>query len=253
MTISQDDFHAWSINLLEKVRSYCQRALERVGKRAADIDDVLLVGGSVMMPMIRELVQQLFGREARFDARNVRTLVAQGAALWAYRCELNDPDHPGAGALSGEPQETALAVSTPGVVKQALPRGFGVLVVDRLGEERIETLLAKDTTCPTSITKTFPVVDPRARRVRIGFYEGESDCRIDCVHVGDVVLEVPPQTGAREIKLSLSVDESTRLRIDAIDLQSGVGRELLIENHAQISVDQFEDRRRLLKEFEIVV
>lgn len=249
--VHRNDLKEWCSNTLSLIESICIETLENIGMKPEDIDDVLLVGGSTKMPIIRELVEKIFGKPP-LDHEDARTVVSKGAALrgfWIATGQAKRSD------LGDFPEETGIIINFPPDVETCLPRGLGVKGFNpRSGQHQIDILIPKNTSLPTRFSKTFPVQDPLSPQIRIGIYEGESKFPDECTKIGEVVMKVPPKSGDgdREVKVVLDIDESTNLVVKAIDKETNTEQLVKLEHKAIFNNDDASELKSFLDQYEII-
>jgi len=126
----------------------------------ADIDDIVLVGGSCRMPMVSEHLERISRRKVRRAVRglNLDTAVAVGAAI---------------------------RVHDPRLVRDVLTHSLGIRVIDARGRERVELIVAKDSSLPAQ--RVREIRSPAAAVLDV--YEGESTLLDECTHRGRLELE----------------------------------------------------------------
>jgi molecular chaperone DnaK len=184
-------------DLVQRSLEPCKKALADAGKTAADIQEVVLVGGSTRIPMVQEAVKKFFGKEPHRGV-NPDEVVAIGAAVQA-------------GVLSGEVKDMVLLDVTP------LSLG-----VETLGGV-MTTLIPRNTTIPTRREETFSTADDNQTKVEIHVLQGERAQARDNRTLGRFHLEgiMPAPRGVPKVKVTFDIDANGILSVTAKDEASG--------------------------------
>lgn len=231
--VTRAAFEGMTSTLSERALSLCEEVLARHGSSWSDLRDVLLVGGSTRMPMVRERVARALGRAPRVEGFDPATIVAQGAAHYARyyaragrEVALETVD--GADARTRSTSEVSAGVSLPDVI-DALARGFGVgafrgqrLVVD--------VLLPPDTPVPAKRERTYHTMVDGQTEIVVPLFEGESETPEACATIGRVVLKgIPARPRGQPVRVVFEVERSGRKRVRLVDVGSGREVEQSIE------------------------
>jgi molecular chaperone DnaK len=184
-------------DLVQRTLEPSKKALADAGKTAADIQEVVLVGGSTRIPMVQEAVKKFFGKEPHKGV-NPDEVVAIGAAVQA-------------GVLSGEVKDMVLLDVTP------LSLG-----VETLGGV-MTTLIPRNTTIPTRREETFSTADDSQTKVEIHVLQGERAQARDNRTLGRFHLEgiMPAPRGVPKIKVTFDIDANGILSVMAKDEATG--------------------------------
>ena len=182
---------------LDRLEEPCRRALADARLSAADIDQVLLVGGMTRMPAVQAMAERIFGRVASKGV-NPDEAVALGAALQA-------------GISSGEVEEQMLLDVTP--------HSLGVKVAG----DRMSVVISRNTRLPARQTKVFQTHEDNQDFVMIEVFEGESDRSDQNRRLGKFVLEGLPRgpKGQVHVHVSFTVDADGLLTVTANEAKSG--------------------------------
>jgi len=197
--------------LIERTIAPCRTALKDAGVSAADINDVILVGGMSRMPKVQEKVKELFGREPRKDV-NPDEAVAVGAAIQGQ-------------VLSGDRSDVLLLDVTP------LSLG-----IETLGGVMTK-MIAKNTTIPTKFAQTFSTADDNQPAVTIKVYQGEREMASGNKLLGEFNLEgIPPAArGIPQIEVSFDIDANGILHVGAKDKGTGKENKITIKANSGLS------------------
>ena len=210
-------------DLIEKTLGPCRAALRDAGVTAAEINEVILVGGMTRMPKVIETVKQFFGRD---PARNVNPdeVVAIGAAIQAA-------------VLKGEVKDVLLLDVTP------LSLG-----IETLGGV-FTRLIERNTTIPTKKSQIFSTADDNQTAVTIKVYQGEREMAADNKLLGqfDLVGIPPAPRGVPQIEVTFDIDANGIVSVSAKDKATSKEQQIRIQASGGLSE---QDIQRMVKEAE---
>jgi len=210
-------------DLLNKSLKPCELALKDAGLQAADIDDVILVGGMTRMPKVSELVKNFFGKETNKGV-NPDEVVASGAAIQG-------------GVLQGDVKDVLLLDVTP------LSLG-----IETLGGV-FTRLIDKNTTIPTKKSQVFSTAEDNQSAVTIRVFQGEREMAADNKLLGqfDLVGIPPAARGMPQIEVTFDIDANGIVNVSAKDKATGKEQQIRIQASGGLSD---EDIERMVKEAE---
>ncbi len=205
-------------DLVERTIEPCKQALKDADMEFSDIDEVLLVGGMTRMPMVRETVKKVFGKEPNKSV-NPDEVVAAGASLQG-------------GILSGDVKNALLVDVTP--------LSIGVAVKEAGISGIMDTLIKRNSPLPTKAEETYGVAKDNQENVEIVLYQGERKEVKDNKVLGKFILEIP--AGAKvdetEIKVSLNINANGLLEVSAKEKTSGVENSISVKSDSGLTDDQ---------------
>ena len=196
--------------VLEPVRGHCLRALRDAKLEASDLNEVILVGGMTRMPLVRQMVEQIFGREPNRN-QNPDEAVALGAVLQA-------------GVLSGAVQNVVLLDVTP--LSLGIETFGGVMNV----------IIPRNSTIPIKAGEMFTNAVPGQSQVRIHVLQGEREMARDNWSLGtfDLEFEASGKAQAR-IGVQFEIDADGILQVLARDTKTGVERRVEMASAVDVS------------------
>ncbi|HOJ07162.1 MAG TPA: molecular chaperone DnaK [Ignavibacteriaceae bacterium] len=211
-------------DLVQRTKVPCEQAIKDAGITPKDIDEVILVGGSTRIPMVQQLVKDLFQREPHKGV-NPDEVVTIGAAIQG-------------GVLAGDVKDVLLLDVTP------LSLG-----IETLGSV-MTRLIESNTTIPTKKSEVFSTAGDNQPSVEIHILQGERPMAADNRTLGRFHLDgIPPAPrGVPQIEVTFDIDANGILHVSAKDKATGKEQSIRITSSSGLDKSEIEKMKNSAKE-----
>lgn len=214
MQLTRDTLNSLIMDLIEQTREPMERALRDASLEKNEIDDILLVGGTTLIPAVRQFVIDYFGKEPLKG--DPYTAVASGAAI-------------AGSTYVTEKSRIAKNVEISDVISSSL----GVKIVD----DTLSKVIERNTKIPISRTRLYTNAGDFAPEVIIQVYQGEEEIAEDNEFLGEFFISIEPMpANQNKIEVTFSVGEEFGiLNVRAYDKDSGNERSVKFESRSRLS------------------
>lgn len=219
-TLSRAKFEQMVEDLIEKTKEPCRKAMKDAGVTPADIDQIILVGGSIRIPAVQAAVKELFKKDPSKGV-NPDEVVAMGAAIQG-------------GILGGDVKDVLLLDVTP------LSLG-----IETLGGV-FTKLIERNTTIPTRKSQTFSTAADNQTAVSIHVLQGEREMASMNRTLGkfDLIGIPAAPRGVPQIEVTFDIDANGIVHVSAKDLGTGKEQKIRIESSSGLSENEIDQMVR---------
>jgi molecular chaperone DnaK len=225
MNLTRAKFEELTAHLVERTLGPTRQALADAGLTPADIDKVVLVGGSTRIPAVQDAIRKLIGKEPHKGV-NPDEVVALGAAVQA-------------GVLTGDVKDVVLLDVTP--LSLGIETAGGVFT----------KMIERNTTIPTSKSQIFSTYADNQTSVEIHVLQGERAMAADNKTLGRFILsDIPPAPrGVPQIEVTFDIDANGIVNVSAVDKGTGRSQKITITSSSGLTPEEIERMRKEAEQY----
>ncbi|MDZ7617515.1 MAG: Hsp70 family protein, partial [Patescibacteria group bacterium] len=247
VNVTRDQFEQMSADLLQRTADTTELVLQQAKVKPEQLDAVVLVGGSTLMPQVPAMLETLLGQKP-YTGMSPHTAVAQGAAIHAAILEAK---HRGSESPLAERVRKMLEV-----VKQenVNSHGLGVLAAcPKTGKDRNHLMIPRNTLLPAEVKKTFATKKDGQDRVSIQVIEGDAPDPRACSLLGKCRIKNLPGDLPKgsPIEVTYAFDASGRIRVAARDVTGGKQATIEIERRGGLNESQVDAYAELANDYNV--
>ena len=230
LTLNVPELIKMSRQIFEGVREPVRKAVHDSRKKLQDIDRVILVGGSCRMPTVREFIKRITGIEPDTSV-DPETAIAEGAAIYAAMKNKDLKDI---------------------VLTDICPFTLGIAVNNDIlndGSLMMSSIIPRNSTLPSSITRSYSAASDNQKEIRIQIYQGENIDPDKNLFLGELKIECPPTRLRDKIcDVKLTYDINGILIADVITTDGNISTKALRSNNNVLTPEQVETMRTKMEE-----
>lgn len=247
VSITRDKFQELTADLLQRTADTLDLVLDTAKMTAQDLDAIVLVGGSTLMPAVAQRIEQVTGKKP-FKGISPHTSVAQGAAIHAAVLEAK---HRGDSSSMAATVRKHLAAIKQDDVNS---HGLGVIARHpRTGKYVNHVMIPHNSRLPAEVRQTFYTHEPNQARVSVRVTEGDAPDPDACVLIGTCrVSGLPANLPAKSpIEVTYSFDQAGRVQVSARDKTGGREATIQIERRGGLDEKQIDAFTRLAEDYKV--
>ena len=227
--INRAQFENLTRDLIERSIERTAKTLEEAKLSKKDVEEIVLVGGTTLIPAVREAVRNFFGKEPN-KTINPEEVVAMGAAIEAEILKAKEEGRAPAGEIKSV------------LLLDVLPLSLGIETLGNINT----TMISKNTTIPTAKTQIFSTASDNQTSVEINVLQGERPMAIGNRSLGRFILDGIPSAprGIPQIEVTFDIDANGILTVTAKDKATGKARSVRIEGSIGLSKEEIEKMKK---------
>lgn len=247
VNVTREQFEEMTADLLQRTLDTCLLVLDQAKIEVKDLDAIVLVGGSTLMPKVPQMIEQVTGVKP-FRGLSPYTAVAQGAAIHAAILEAK---HRGEGSKIAEMLRKRLSDIRQDEVNS---HGLGVAAKHpKTGKLINHVMIPRNTRLPVEVSQTFLTNTENQQRVNVKVIEGDAPDPAACSLIGNCrITDLPAKLPkGSPIEVTYSFDKAGRIRVSAKDKTGGRQAAIEIERRGGLNDQQIDAYTALAREYRV--
>jgi molecular chaperone DnaK len=245
--LTRAHFQELTADLLQRTLDTAELVLEQAKLKTSDLDAIVLVGGSTLMPKVGEALAGMTGKEPD-RTLSPHTAVAQGAAIHAAILEAKY--HGEKSVLSDRIRKRLIGVRQEDVNSH----GLGIVARNaKTGKKINHVMIPRNSKLPIEVRRTFATNEDGQQRVRLRVTEGDAPDPAACSLLGECVISNLPKNLPRKspIEVTYAFGADGRVRVSAIDKTGGQQASIEIERRGSLDQDQLTAFTNLAEQYSV--
>jgi molecular chaperone DnaK len=245
--ITREQFQDLTADLMQRTHDTTELVLEQAKITANDLDAVVLVGGSTLMPTVPKMIREVTGKEP-FQGISPHTAVAQGAAIHAAILEAQH--------RSGQSELAEIVRKRLSTIKQEEVNSHGLGVIarnPRTGRDVNHVMIPRNTPLPAQAKQVFKTVSENQQRVNVSVTEGDAPEPAAVTLIGNCRITHLPERLPKgsPVEVTYAFDKNGRVRVSAREKTSGQEAAIEIERRGGLDEARIDAYTRLAKEYSV--
>lgn len=246
--MTRELFEELTSDLLQRTCDTTEFVIEQADLQFSDLDAIVLVGGSTLMPQVPNMLKKLTGIEPYVSSSlDPHTAVARGAAIHAAILEAKyNPQ----GKLAGRVKKLLENIRQEDINSH----GLGVVATDLSKNETVNhIMIPRNTTLPYAVSRTFQTNRPNQERITIQVLEGDAPDPSACSLLGKCrITDLPPNLPqGTPVEVTYSFDKSGRISVTAREKSNNTEASIEIERRGTLTDSQVDELSKLASEYSI--
>ena len=214
LEITRAEFEEATASYLQKTKIILNEGLDEAQTTWNDVDELIVVGGSTRMPMVKRMLEELSGKEVLYKV-DPDTAVAQGAAIFASTFELDNNGETAADARVG----SSNSKGNNGIrISDITSQSLGVIVLsDDHAKEINQIIIPHNSKIPTTMSTIVRTVVDNQTKIDVRVTEGDDEDVLFVNVIGSSILSIPPYPKGSPIEIIYAYDPDQTIYIEVID------------------------------------
>ena len=245
--VTQDQFESMTADLLQRTADTANLVLEQAGIKAGDLDALVMVGGSTLMPQVPKMIEELIGLKPYAEI-SPHTAVAQGAAIHAAILEAKYRGDEG--ALAEKVRKMLGAIEQENVNSH----GLGIGLTDPESHKSSNhVMIPRNSPLPIEIKQVFRTNHDGQKRISVHVLEGDAPDPAACSQLGQCrIVDLPPDLPkGTKVEVTYAFDPAGRITVKAREKTGGKEAAIEIERRGRLDEEQVDAYTKLASEYKV--
>jgi molecular chaperone DnaK len=245
VTVTREEFETMTADLMQRTIDTTELVIEQAKFKPEQVDAIVLVGGSTLMPRVPQLLEQVTGKKP-YQGLSPHLAVAQGAAIHAAILEAKYRD--GESKVSEGVRKHLSRIRQDNVNSH----GLGV-AVKKAGKLVNHVMIPRNTKLPAQVNQTFQTNEAGQQRVTVKIIEGDAPDPDACTLIGNCrITDLPPNLPqGSPIEVTYAFDSAGRITVNAKDKTGGAEATTTIERRGGLDEQQIDRYTTLAEQYKV--